>query len=110
MITVTMLVKEGHTVGFTCAGHANHGEVGNDIVCSAVSALTQTCLIGLTEVIGIQAGISVDEADGIRCILDTDTVGAQAEQAELLFQTMAAGLNAIDKAYPKTLKIRNREV
>ena len=110
MITVTMHRQKSLYVGFTCTGHADYDEVGRDIVCSAVSALTQTCLIGLTDVIGIQADISVDESDGIRCLLGLDTAGERAKQAELLFQTMAAGLRAIDRAYPKTLKICNREV
>lgn len=79
-------------------------------MCSAVSALTQTCILGLTEVIGLQAGISIDEKDGISCILDRDTPTGQAEQAALLFKTMALGLESIRQAYPKNLKIRNREV
>ena len=45
MVTVTMLRKGGRTVGFLSAGHAGYGEAGEDIVCSAISALTQTCYL-----------------------------------------------------------------
>ena len=114
MVTVTMLQQGGRTVGFTSAGHANHGEAGEDIVCSAISALTQTCYLGLIQVIGLKEGehfaVSIDEAEGMHCVLAGDTRGKQLEQAELLFLTMEAGLNSIQESYRKSLKIRHREV
>ncbi|MEG1525374.1 MAG: ribosomal-processing cysteine protease Prp [Clostridia bacterium] len=110
MITVTMLCAQEKIEGFICEGHANYDEAGRDIVCSAVSALTQTCILGLTDVIGLHAGVSIDENDGITCVIEKDIAPEQTEKAMLLFQTMAAGLSAIRKAYPKNLKIRNREV
>ena len=73
MVTVTMLRKDKRTVGFTSSGHANHGEAGEDIVCSAISALTQTCCLGLVEVVGLKEGkdlvYSIDDAEGIHCVL-----------------------------------------
>ena len=114
MVTVTMLRKDSRTVGFTSTGHANHGEAGEDIVCSAISALTQTCCLGLTEVIGLKAGkqlvYSIDDAEGINCVLADATRGEQLDRAELLFQTMEAGLCSIQESYRKSLKIRHREV
>lgn len=114
MVTVTMLQQGGRTVGFTSTGHANHGEAGNDIVCSAISVLTQTCCLGLTEVIGLKAGkqlvYSIDEDEGIHCVLADDTRGEQLDRAELLFQTLEAGLRSIQDSYRKSLKIRHREV
>jgi uncharacterized protein YsxB (DUF464 family) len=95
------------------AGHAGFGEAGEDLVCSAISALTQTCLLGLTQVVGLsekQFAWSVDERQGITCILSSDTDGEQKEKAELLFLTMEAGLNSIKESYRKALKIRHREV
>ena len=114
MVTVTMLREGGRTVGFTSNGHANHGETGEDIVCSAISALTQTCCLGLAEVLGLQEGkdhtCSIDEAEGIHCVLADDTRGERLDRAELLFLTMEAGLRSIQESYRKSLKIRHREV
>ena len=114
MVTVTMLQQSGRTVGFTSTGHANHGEAGKDIVCSAISALTQTCFLGLVQVVGLQEGaqiaVSIDEAKGMTCVLAGDTRGEQLEKAELLFLTMEAGLASIAEGYRKALKIRHREV
>lgn len=109
MIRVTLLSAGGRTVGFSCSGHANHGEVGNDIVCSAVSAITQTCVIGITDVLKLSAALSVSEGN-LRCELDADTAEADAARAGLLFDTMAAGLRAVEELYPGTLKFVDREV
>ena len=114
MVTVSMLQQGGRTVGFASTGHANHGEAGEDIVCSAISALTQTCCLGLVEVVGLKEGkdlvYSIDDAEGIHCVLADDTRGERLDRAELLFLTMEAGLRSIQESYRKSLKIRHREV
>ena len=114
MVTVTMLRKQGRTVGFLSAGHAGCGVAGEDIVCSAISALTQTCYLGLVQVVGLKEGaqvaVSIDETKGMTCVLADDTSGEQLEKAELLFLTMEAGLASIAEEYRKALKIRHREV
>jgi len=114
MVTLTMLRKDARTVGFISSGHANHGEAGEDIVCSAISALTQTCCLGLVQVVGLKEGkdlvYSIDDAQGIHCVLADDTRGERLDRAELLFLTMEAGLKSIQDSYRKSLKIRHREV
>ena len=43
MITITMhRDKKDRYTGFTIKGHADYDEAGSDIVCAAVSALSQT--------------------------------------------------------------------
>ena len=114
MVTVTMLRKQGRTVGFLSTGHAGCGVAGEDIVCSAISALTQTCYLGLVRVVGLKEGeslsASIDETSGMTCVLAGDTSEEQRKQAELLFLTMEAGLDSISEEYRKALKIRHREV
>ena len=89
MVTVTMLQQGGRTIGFDSNGHANHGEAGEDIVCSAISALTQTCCLGLVQILGMQEGkhlaCSIDEAEGIHCVLADDTRGERLDRAEPAF-------------------------
>lgn len=110
MITVTMQYANGRPCGFSASGHAGYAESGQDIVCSAVSALTETCVIGITEVLHVDAGVSVDDEAGITLVLDRDMAEDVSEKAELLLETMEAGLEGIRRAYPKYLKIRHREV
>ena len=110
MITVELLHKEELLCGFVCSGHANRGEYGHDIVCSAVSAITQTCVLGICEVLNIDAAVRVDDVNGIDCRLSSETDTISWQKAALLLQTMRAGLAAVEDAYPGTLKIFDREV
>ena len=105
-----MLRSDGRLVGFDCKGHADFGEAGEDIVCSAVSALTTAIVNGITEVAKIQAGVSVDETNGIHLILAEDTGADDLDRAELLLQTLELGLRSIQKEYPRNLKVSIKEV
>ena len=50
MITITMhRDKKDRYTGFTIKGHADYDEAGSDIVCAAVSALSQTALLGIMQ-------------------------------------------------------------
>lgn len=104
-----MLRERGGNVGFEASGHADFGDNGTDIVCSAISALTQTALIGLEQVLKLQIGASLDE-NGIYCVLDRNTEPDMQQKAQLILDTMEAGLEAIKRQYPNTLTISSREV
>jgi len=109
MTTVRMLYRQGRPVGFDASGHTGYAQQGSDIVCSAVSAVTQTAVLGLTQVLGIQVGLDMEDGR-LYCILGEECEGAQLEQAQVILCTMEAGLNAIKEEYGKFLKITKKEV
>ena len=47
---VLYTAEGGQVTGFLCAGHAAYADEGQDIVCAAVSALTETCVNALERV------------------------------------------------------------
>ncbi len=109
MIRIVMLRRNGATLGFECSGHAGYAEAGSDIVCSAVSTLTAAAANGLTEAAKIKASVT-DDGKTLRCVLP-ETVGErQAQDAQLLFDTLEMALSGIRKDYGKYLKISDREV
>lgn len=110
MIRVTFLREQGRLVGFDCKGHADYAEQGQDIVCSAVSVLAQTTVLGLVQVAHIPAGYAIEEDGGLHCILGRDATGEQCKEAELLLKTLSAGLHAVDESYPGYLKFVSKEV
>lgn len=105
-----MLREKGSLVGFTAQGHAGYAPDGRDIVCSAVSALTETAVLGLKERLQLPIGVSVDEKDGIHCILSKECSGAQVAQAGIVLDTLLLGLQSIEADYGKYLSIIEREV
>ena len=42
MTEITVFLKGGKPIGFDAHGHTGYAECGEDIVCAAVSAITQT--------------------------------------------------------------------
>lgn len=109
MVRVTVLLEQGTPVGFRLTGHAGQGAYGEDIVCAGISAVSETALLGITDVLKLDAAWTRE--DGLlSCELSRDTAGEDLEKAAVVFNTMIAGLRSIQQAYPKSLKFSYREV
>lgn len=109
MTTVTIFRQNGRIAGFSAKGHTGFAEAGEDIVCSAVSAITQTAVLGLTEVLKLSAVVSVHDAK-LSCMLEKDIADIDWQKAELILETMALGLRSIADSYGDYIKIIEREV
>ena len=109
MVRVTVLRERGIPVGFELTGHANKGAYGEDIVCAGISAITETALLGVTDVLKLDAAWARQEGH-LRCELSRETSPEDMAKAAIVFNTMIAGLTSLQRAYPKSLKFSYREV
>ena len=109
MVRVTVLREQGTPVGFELNGHANEGAYGEDIVCAGISAITETALLGITDVLQLDAAYT-HESGYARCELSRETSLEDREKAAIVFDTMIAGLTSLQQAYPQSLKFSYREV
>ena len=109
--TVTFLKRsDGALLGYRANGHSGYAEAGADIVCAAISALTQTTLNGLKNV--LKAPVMFDQDDDgafIEAILTPEASEDQIRQAQLLLVTLQEGLQAIQRGYPRNLRIIFKE-
>ena len=109
--TVTFLKRsDGALLGYRANGHSGYAEAGADIVCAAISALTQTTLNGLKNV--LKAPVMFDQDDDgafIEAILTPEASEDQIRQAQLLLVTLLDGLQAIQRGYPRNLRIIFKE-
>ena len=89
MIRVAVF-KDSHGIykGFKSLGHAGYGEYGQDIVCSAVSALV------LNTVNSIE--VKADEEKGLIQVYFPSPVG---QKTKLLMDALVLGLKMIQKEY-----------
>ena len=86
--------------GFFISGHANYREHGYDIVCSAISALSQSIAIGLTEY-GKGKVYSTKGWLGFESEVINDIQLA-------LLNTLRMGMLEIEKDYPEQLQVRTK--
>lgn len=95
--------KNGNIDAYSVSGHAGAGEAGYDIVCSAVSALTQAPLIGLECYLKLKPQYTVDEESGIFTLkLDRADSNTQA-----ILETMVLALQSVERQFPQYVKVKD---
>jgi uncharacterized protein YsxB (DUF464 family) len=103
--------REGEITGFKVTGHANFNTRarGKDIVCSAVSALAQTALLGLLKVAEADTSYKIDEGY-LECSLNDGLTDRQQIMCDAIFGTLYEGLKSIKESYIKYIDIVEEEV
>ena len=95
---------DGTLVGYRAEGHTGYAESGSDIVCAAVSALTQATLNGLKEVLGAPVMFDIDDRTAsLEARLTPEATREHIEGAQLLLETLRQGLQAIERSYPRNV-------
>lgn len=94
------MIKISRSVGLiTINGHANYAPPGQDIVCAAVSALTQVFIASVEEL----------TEDTIQCVVaDGNAViryGNLSEKARTLLSSFFIGLQMIADEYPDNVQM-----
>jgi uncharacterized protein YsxB (DUF464 family) len=110
MVSVQLAVDpQKYYTGFVCSGHAAYAKRGADIVCAAISILTQTVIGALDEILHVSINVESDEATGyLKCIWINSP--EELEQVQLLVKTLILGLSAIQKEYPNHISLGEMEV
>lgn len=88
--------RNGEINGFLVKGHAGMAEKGQDIVCAAVSVLTQTAVLGLSQYLGLQPKVNRKEGY-LACMLSQRV---EMETVQAILETMAIGLKEIAGQFP----------
>ena len=97
---------DGTLIGYRAQGHTGYAEAGQDIVCAAVSALTQSTLNGLHSVLKAPVMFDIDDQGAsLEAELTPEATGEQVKQAQLLLVTLLEGLQAIERSYPRNVRI-----
>ena len=109
MICVTIVQNKDKQIrAFQVSGHAGYAESGQDIVCSAVSALTITTINAMELYTSQSFEIDQDEEDGIITVNFLDDLN---HDAELLMNSLILGLRSIENEYnDEYIHVEFREV
>jgi len=106
MVEIKLFYRNDEEIGgFQVKGHADFKEEGKDIVCSAISALAQTAVIGLGEYLQ-ESSFSYSINDGyLKCMLQNGLSKEENKAAQIILKTMYLGIKSIEEGYTSYVKI-----
>ena len=94
---------DGAPERLTVSGHAGQDRYGEDIVCAAASALVETLVLGLRDVVGEPPGGRVNPGDA-----DITFLHSQSREARAVVDTIARGLQDLAASEPKAAAFEER--
>jgi uncharacterized protein YsxB (DUF464 family) len=93
MIKAVFYLRKQDVIGYEITGHAHFAIKGSDIVCAAVSVLSQAITAELNNAV-------LNDCEGISVRLIEPNV-----RNRVLCETLIHGLKQIEEQYPKNLKV-----
>jgi uncharacterized protein YsxB (DUF464 family) len=110
MVNVEFVRNNGKIVSFKIKGHAMPKEdnLDVDLICTAISAISQTIVIGIEEVLKIK--VKYDIKDGFLNLNLENQTHIDIERCQVLLETMILGLKSIEITYGKYIKVEIEEV
>ena len=109
MITVKIERNDNdEIISFSLDGHAGYDVEGKDIVCAAVSAVTNMTLIGLHE--KLKLNLKVEKSDGgyIKVGLPNNIPEAEMMVAQFILESMVTEYLDIESSYGEYILVKER--
>ena len=93
------------TISLEVSGHSGLNKKGSDILCSAVSALSQTFIVSVARILKIEQKL-VQEDGFLSSRIDLTGLSQESRlKLKLLIESLFIGLFEISKEYPDKIKI-----
>lgn len=109
MIKAILYNNDHGIVGFEISGHAGYADVGEDIVCAAVSILATTTVNSLEVQLNQSSNYEVGEKAGyLKCCLPPDLTEEDYNKSQVILKTLEIGLKSIEQEYKEYIKITQR--
>ncbi len=106
MTQVTVTKEDNRVVKVVCDGHTNYGVSGEDIVCSALSSIVQTALLGLLTVAKVNVTFKRDEERGYLLLeLPKNMTEAEKHDASVILDTMLCGISDLREGFSDFIEL-----
>ena len=110
MTTVTFLTEGNRIIGFDSQGHSGYAEVGEDIVCAAITSAIRLVDATINDVLGLAASVKVKESEAL---ISLRLPGGLAPTAESTCQALLTGLMVyfaeLHDEYPENIEVLEEE-
>lgn len=106
MTNILIKKRKGNIVAFEISGHTGYADNGKDIVCAAVSSISQSACLGIKNVLKINALIKTNPKDGYLSLrLPKDITLKQMEDSQIVLETMKQSLEDLLFDYKDYIKL-----
>ncbi len=102
MTKIVIYKSKNHIVGFEISGHTGYAEEGSDIVCSAISSISQMVVVGVIDILKLDATVKIDDGY-LKLMLKKEDY--DNESAQTLLKSMRKSLDEILKEYGNYVKL-----
>lgn len=110
MINIIIVKSKNIIQTIEATGHSGYAESGADIVCSAVSTLTQSLINGLIEVVKIKPNYVIDEKiPHLSVSLPKDLTEEQLKLSQVLMRSTYLGLKNVANEFGKFIKLKEKQ-
>lgn len=110
MNKVVFYRKNGYYVGFEASGHTGYDDIGYDIVCAAVSALTLTAVNSIDELTDIRQTVEIDDEKGfLKCYTDYDDE-YKTDVVQTIYKFLFIGIKGIVEMHDQYVELHLKEV
>lgn len=100
MIKILIKTEENNFKSLEVKGHANSAPHGEDLVCSAVSAVVTGGFNAIQDI----KNFNVELKEGYACL---QAIGTVSSHDQTVIETIICGLKTIEESSPKFVKIQN---
>lgn len=109
MIKITFFKNKNFLTGFEVSGHSGFAEQGKDIVCAAVSGMTQMVVVGLTEIQKLNCNVKKNDKKGYLFCKISEKTSEGIYKAQDILNTLKISLEDIVKDYKKYIKLEVKD-
>ena len=87
-------------VSVECDGHTGYSVEGEDIVCSALSSIVQTAVLGLLQVAKINVNYEIlDQNAHLKVSLPSELTSIERHDADIILETMFLGVCDLNEGF-----------
>ena len=109
-MTKVFVTKQNNSiVEIECEGHTGYGVEGEDIVCSALSSIVQTAILGLFRVVGVNVDYKTNDKKGyLKATLPKELDKATRHDCDVILNTMFLGIADLHEGFSDFIELEVR--
>lgn len=93
MTNIKIIYKNKNIVAFEISGHTGYEDFGKDILCAAISSISQSACIGITKVLKINATVNKNDDKGyLKLSLPKNISEENLKNSQIILKTMETSL------------------